>query len=807
MTYLNTNARTVNSTSNEKFQPIGRTSTLFGVFAGYVKRVDDVQKMGRLQAWIPEFGSAPDEESGWITVSYCSPFAGATNEASTSKTDITGFAQTQTSYGMWMVPPDINNQILIMFVNGDSSRGIWIGSLFGQFMNNMVPGMAADTNTYQYPGTAVPAAEYNKWDTRVTQPDSAAKPYEATKFKGLGNQGLITDQSRGITNSSARRESPSNVFGILTPGPVIDKTATPANIRRKGGSSFIMDDGDGTEYVQLATKSGAQVRIDETNGFIYVINRDGTAWVQMDQHGNIDIFGAKDVSVRAQRDINFRADRNINIEAGQNIFMKAAKDTKENKTVFTYDVNNVPQPSTIPVWKYVGEGNGDGGNIVMQALNDWHSTTKSNAYLTVTENNLNVAINNALAVTTNNGGQDFSSKMGIKLTTGGSFDFAAKGDFRVGVGAGVSVISSNDILMCTGGIIGLTGPVRGSDILANTAIVLGGASSTPPAPAPAQSAQSASQAEVKALVEKVNILATWKSSASYQEWKPNTQYKLGSIVKHNGMNYIADIVVPAAITFDLSNWTIFVPEDKFVRDSESLSTTITRLPTYEPCPEHETFSYANVAGYKPVPTAADKTYEGSAGAGNTVTAPPPTVATPGANNTMIAPEPVNVSAVTKDFNTRAFECEIRYHEGVKNKSYPDLGGHIAGGIGHLMRYPDEVIAYPVGSPISDEQVQTWYQQDSISAIKGAQELIGIDVWGSMSDIRKRACADLCFNIGKNKMAKFVVFLAAVKAGNWQNAGVALRDSTWYTQVGRRGPNLVTMIVQDVDPTRCNVKFP
>ena len=78
MPYLNTNARTVTTPSNEKFQPLGRTSTLFGVFMGTVKRVDDIQRMGRLQVHIPEFGSAPDEEAGWITVSYSSPFAGAT---------------------------------------------------------------------------------------------------------------------------------------------------------------------------------------------------------------------------------------------------------------------------------------------------------------------------------------------------------------------------------------------------------------------------------------------------------------------------------------------------------------------------------------------------------------------------------------------------------------------------------------------------------------------------------------------------------------------------------------------------------
>ena len=247
MAYSNTHDRTTTPTNNDKFQPMERMTALFGVFVGFVKDVADVQRNGRLRVWIPESGSAPENSDGWYIVNYCSPFAGATNNETTSQANVQSFEGTQTSYGFWMVPPDINNQVLVMFINGDPSRGIWIGSLYNQYMNNMVPAMAADSKNWQYPGKLVPVAEYNKWDTKVTQPDRAFHPYEATKFKGLGNQGLITDQGRGITTTSARRESPSKVFGIITPGPVIESNVTPENVRRKGGSSFIMDDGAGSE--------------------------------------------------------------------------------------------------------------------------------------------------------------------------------------------------------------------------------------------------------------------------------------------------------------------------------------------------------------------------------------------------------------------------------------------------------------------------------------------------------------------------------------------------------------------------------
>jgi GH24 family phage-related lysozyme (muramidase) len=798
MTYLNTHARTTSPTNNDKFQPAGRTTALSGVFIGFVKEATDVQKNGRLRVWIAELGSAPENPDGWIIVNYCSPFAGATNVETISKADVESFEGTQTSYGFWMVPPDINNQVLVMFINGDASRGIWIGSLYNQYMNNMVPGMAADSKSWQYPGKQVPVAEYNKWDPKVTQPDRAFHPYEKTKFKGVGNQGLITDKGRGVTTSSARRESPSSVFGILTPGPVVKDVDDARKIRRKGGSSFIMDDGEGTEYVQLATKSGAQIRIDETNGFVYLINRDGTSWVQMDKDGNVDIFGAKDISLRAQRDLNIRADRNVNIEAGQNIFMKAAKDTKQQTTSFTYDINNVPQPKTIPEWSYVGEGKGQGGNIVMQALNNWQSTIQKGAYLTVVENDMNIKIGNTLNLTTVNGGQNYNSKLGIKMTTEAAFDLAATGNIRIGSKGTISVVGATGIIVCTdadlnlkaagniveaaagalsisamgvginslvniGGLLNVTSSITGDfpGLRSGPGVNTAGPGPLPLNPAAAEAAlgaNTARPAEVKPMNEKINILATWKDA-----------------------------------------------ESKFKRNSQGLQTTTSRLPTYEPCPEHAQFTFASIAGYTPVITPDDKTYDGSSGKGNDATVTPAPAVNPGANNTSVSGDSVVDSSVSKDLNVAALRCQLIIHEGIVNKSYNDTGGLLTGGIGHLFR-ANEITQYPLGSPIPSDQVETWFSQDSTSAIKIGQTLLG-DTWGDLSDVRKRAIADLSFNLGKARLAKFVNFLSAMKKEDYTAAGTALKNSAWYGQVGKRGPNIVTMITQNVDPNGCDKKFP
>lgn len=289
-----------------------------GVYQGVVRKNTDEQRMGRLEVFVPEFGGDPNNANDWVTVSYCSPFAGATDPEQIGN-DPTQGNQSQNSYGFWMVPPDINSIVLIMFVNGDPSRGIWIGSLYQQFMNNMVPGIAASTT---YEGDTEPTTEYNKKSakTNALKGDTKQRPTLNEVRDALEKQGLLEDPIRGITTSSARRESPSEVYGISTPGPLRQN-----GVGRKGGSQFVMDDKEGEERIRLRTRSGAQLLLDESNGLVYIINRDGTAWMQMDAEGNIDAYTEKSYTVRAEQDVNIHADNNINMYAGNNINMLSDK--------------------------------------------------------------------------------------------------------------------------------------------------------------------------------------------------------------------------------------------------------------------------------------------------------------------------------------------------------------------------------------------------------------------------------------------------------------------------------------------------
>jgi hypothetical protein len=195
--------------------------------------------------------------------------------------------------------------------------------------------------------------------------------------KVLELQGLLTDDIRGITTSSARRETPSAVFGISTPGPVDRRPGAPsgfigkqpgqvkAPISRLGGTTFVMDDGDThfrrkkpasesppeyasvegnetdgdptiphNELVRIRTRTGHQILLHNSEDLIYIGNAKGTAWIELTSNGKIDIYAADSISVHTKTDLNFYADRDINMEAGRNVNVKATGDINLESTNF-----------------------------------------------------------------------------------------------------------------------------------------------------------------------------------------------------------------------------------------------------------------------------------------------------------------------------------------------------------------------------------------------------------------------------------------------------------------------------------------
>ena len=364
----------------------------------------DPSFMGALEVTLlREQGNTLGDNSQTYVVRCAMPFFGYTgyefmggNSTEDGASTYEAYNDTQKSYGMWFVPPDVGVTVLVTFVDGDPSQGFWIGCIPSNFGNHMVPAIAgsseveideADKKTYNWPGTGkmpLPVAEANRRLNR-----SKGKKIDVEKFKKplhpiaehFLRQGLIEDDARGTTTSSARREVPSMVFGISTPGPLDRKngakrakigvnesqTPKPVPVSRLGGTQFVMDDGDDryqrktpagegpvdyadtqngekgnsdipyNEYVRLRTRTGHQLLMHNSEDLIYIGNSKGTTWIELTSNGKIDIYARDSISIHTENDLNIKADRDINMEAGRNINLKASAEYSNNAQL---DSNN-----------------------------------------------------------------------------------------------------------------------------------------------------------------------------------------------------------------------------------------------------------------------------------------------------------------------------------------------------------------------------------------------------------------------------------------------------------------------------------
>lgn len=350
--------------SNYKFDR-GGMSAIFGPFVGVVKNNVDPTRQGRLQVFIEQLaGTNPEDETLWRTVSYCSPFYGATPPQPGKKgsTDTVGgyLDGNPQSYGMWFTPPDLGVSVLCFFAGGDPNLGYYMGCIPDQGMTHMIPAIGASTKfdlqnsdqkSYYLGATVLPVTEINPNNEQIDdnpQFYNQPKPVHSFLAAEMFQQGTLADPQRGPISSTSQRESPSAVFGISTPGRAVynggvteadiqkriaDNSLTSSDVNvigRRGGHSLVMDDGniEGKDnLVRVRTSGGHQITMSDDGNFLYIIHANGQAWLELGQEGTLDVYATNSVNVRTQGTINLHADEDINMFAGGKINMKSAGGT------------------------------------------------------------------------------------------------------------------------------------------------------------------------------------------------------------------------------------------------------------------------------------------------------------------------------------------------------------------------------------------------------------------------------------------------------------------------------------------------
>lgn len=126
---------------------------------------------------------------------------------------------------------------------------------------------------------------------------------------------------------------------------------------------------------------------------------------------------------------------------------------------------------------------------------------------------------------------------------------------------------------------------------------------------------------------------------------------------------------------------------------------------------------------------------------------------------------------------------IEGHEGRMKRAYKCTAGKTTAGIGRNL---DDV-------GLSDDEIDYLYQND----IKRVHAALAQYAWvAGLSEVRRAACQDLMFNLGATRFAGFRNFIQAMGQQQYSWAAAELKDSKWYTQVGRRGPRICSMILND-----------
>jgi lysozyme len=80
------------------------------------------------------------------------------------------------------------------------------------------------------------------------------------------------------------------------------------------------------------------------------------------------------------------------------------------------------------------------------------------------------------------------------------------------------------------------------------------------------------------------------------------------------------------------------------------------------------------------------------------------------------------------------------------------------------------------------------------AIRDARAVLpGFD---ELSGPRQRAFANMAFNLGRQRLARFVKMTAAAKRHDWCEVSRQMLDSKWARQVGPRADRLAEMVLED-----------
>lgn len=298
------------------------------IYFAEVMDTRDPLHAGRIKVWVMGQDIPREDRSRWIIARHLSPYYG------NAPIPAGGGNLSVTSYGSNDAIPYNGSIVAIFFplITGENVMPYWFGCPMDDIVNHNLQGMGGNP----------PKLEQNP-NLPKTEP-SVFEPL----VNALKEQGLENDKVRGYSTASLDRGAFPTATGSVTPlgntitnddgwsplDPTGDWDSDPKNNTitvnriehtKINWNSNIRNADQNTRYYgghRFRTRSGTQILISDA-GFIYLINKDGTAWVELSDDGYIDCYSKNGINASSEGNINLYSDKDVNIHADGKINMYA----------------------------------------------------------------------------------------------------------------------------------------------------------------------------------------------------------------------------------------------------------------------------------------------------------------------------------------------------------------------------------------------------------------------------------------------------------------------------------------------------
>ena len=132
--------------------------------------------------------------------------------------------------------------------------------------------------------------------------------------------------------------------------------------------------------------------------------------------------------------------------------------------------------------------------------------------------------------------------------------------------------------------------------------------------------------------------------------------------------------------------------------------------------------------------------------------------------------------------------ELEADEGCVMEIFKDHLGLNTCGVGHLIKEGDPEFEMEVGDPVSEERVAELFEKDIAWTLSDCQKLL--PDFDMLPEEIRLIVANMCFNLGVNRLGRFEKLLDAIEDRDWEKAADEMLDSKWARQLPGRSDRLI-----------------